>query len=90
MRTFLTIGLALAVLAAVAKLIALAIILAAIVAVLTRPRELLAVATTVGVLHLFALYPVPMLAVAGGIIASRVKRYRGSAPATKIANHDAD
>lgn len=64
--------LALAVATAVAKLIGLAIILAAILAVLTRPRETLATATTIGVLNLVARYPLASLGAIGALAVGKM------------------
>jgi hypothetical protein len=69
--------LVLAVASAVAKVIALLIILALLAAIITRPREMIALATTLGVLNLVALYPLPAFGLAGCLLAYRL-RNRGS------------
>lgn len=73
-----TIGLGLAVAQAAAKLVGLLIILSMIVAVLTRPREMIALATTMGLLNLAALYPLPVLGLLGVLIAARCRLDRAA------------
>ena len=61
----------LAVAGAVAKVLALLIVLGIIVALISRPRELIALVATLGVLNLFALFPLPAFGLVGALIAHR-------------------
>lgn len=74
----LTACLVLAVAGAVAKVVALLIILALIAALITRPREMVGLATTLGILNLVALYPLPALGLAGALAVWRLRRGKAS------------
>jgi hypothetical protein len=67
-----TVGVVLAVAGAVARVIALLIILTGLVTILTRPREMIALVTALGVLNLVALFPLPALGIVGGLVACRL------------------
>ena len=66
------ISLALALLQAVAQVLALVLVVGALVTFATKPRETIALVTTLGVLNLVALFPLPALGIAGGLLACRV------------------
>lgn len=70
--------LVLAIAGAMAKVLALLIILALLAAIITRPREMIALATTLGILNLVALYPLPALGLAGALVVWRLRRGKAS------------
>lgn len=72
LRVLLSMALGLAVASAVAKVVGLLIIFAAISAIVTRPREVIALATTIGFLNLVAAYPLPMFAIIGTLLATHL------------------
>lgn len=64
--------LALAVAHAVAQVLALVLLVGALATFAIRPRETIALVTTLGVLNLVALFPLPALGIVGGLIACRI------------------
>lgn len=68
----LTACLVLAVAGALAKVMALLIILAILVALITRPRELIGFAATMAILNLVALYPLPACGLVVGLLSVKL------------------
>lgn len=70
-RVLLTLCVGLAVAQAVAKVVGLLIILSLVAAIITRPREMIALAVTMGALNLAAAHPLPVLGLIATLAAFR-------------------
>lgn len=83
----LTACLVLAVAGAVAKVVALLVILALLAAIITRPREMIALATTLGILNLVTLYPLASVIIIGVLaIAKGISRWRAARAVARCSN----
>lgn len=66
----------LALLQAAAQVIALLLLAGALVTFVTKPKETIALVTTLGVLNLVAMYPLAAIGVAGGLAVGKVLAHR--------------
>ena len=68
----------LALMGAAAKLLALLLVLGTLAAFICRPREVIGLAATIGLLNLFARHPVMLAILLGGLLITRLASHSGS------------
>ena len=74
---------------AVAKVLALLIVLGCIAALISRPRETIALVATLGALNLFALFPLPAFGLVGVFLARRFLSQKRRRPRSRFPNSPA-